>query len=181
MDWYLCENISGREDAYALLTYAVFHRWKLDRLPAVARTEGGKPYFPAFPQYQFNLSHSGSLALCALDEESVGADIEVIRPHHPRLDKRICSREELAWLNGQEDKSAALCHLWVRKEALVKQQGIGLTVPLRSIRVPLPPDSRLDDLFFHSLCTPKWCACACAHTPTFSLIHVSREELPPVH
>lgn len=178
MDWYLCENISGRKDAYALLSYAVRHRWKLDRLPAMARSEDGKPYFPAFPQYQFNLSHSGSLALCALDEDSVGTDIEVIRPHHPRLDRRICSEEELLWLNSQEDKTAALCHLWVRKEALVKQKGIGLTVPLRSIRVPLPPASRLDDLFFHSICTPEWCACACAHTPTFTLTRVSREELP---
>lgn len=180
MDWYLCENITGRKDAYALLSYAVRHRWKLDRLPAVARTEGGKPYFPAFPQYQFNLSHSGSLALCALDEEHIGTDIEVIRPHHPRLARRICSEKELSWLNTQEDRTAALCHLWVRKEALVKQQGIGLTVPLRSILVPLPPDSQLDDLHFHSIYTPEWCACACAHTPTFTLNRVCVEELPPV-
>ena len=180
MDWYLCENITGRKDAYALLSHAVRRRWKLDNLPVIARSEGGKPYFPAFPQYQFNLSHSGSLALCALDEESIGTDIEVIRPHHPRLDQRICSEEELVWLSTQEDKTAALCHLWVRKEALVKQQGIGLTVPLRSIRVPLPPDSRLDGLYFHSIHTPDWCACACTHSPAFTLTHVAGEELPRV-
>lgn len=177
MDLYLCENTTRREDAYALLAHAVRRRWGLDTLPVMARGEHGKPYFPAFPQYHFNLSHSGSLALCALDERSVGADIEVIRPHHPKLAQRICSRSELAWLEGQEDKISALCQLWTRKEALVKHRGTGLTVPLRSIRVPLPPAAEQDGLHFYSLATAQFCLCACGHAPASSPVLVDAQEI----
>ena len=177
MELYLCQSISRREDAYALLTYAVHRRWGLKELPDLARTENGKPYFPDFPQYHFNLSHSGSFALCALDEHTVGADIEVIRPHHPNLAQRICSAEELEWLESQPDRVVALCQLWARKEALVKYQGTGLTVPLRQIRVPLSPARKQDDLIFHTITTQSFCLCVCGHTVPNSLVNVSPEEI----
>ena len=58
MDLYLCPDISKREDVYALLAWAVRRRWGLERLPELARGDHGKPCFPAFPQYHFNLSHN---------------------------------------------------------------------------------------------------------------------------
>ncbi len=177
MDLYLCQNMTRQEDAYALLSYAVGHRWGLNALPTIARGDRGKPHFPDFPQYHFNLSHSGSLALCVLDEHPVGADIERIRPHHPRLAQRICSPEELDWLKEQPDKTSALCQLWTCKEALVKHHGTGLTVPLRSIRVPLPPVAQLDGLHFHSLATAEFCLCTCGHSPAAPLISVNMEEI----
>ena len=177
MDLYLCNEITRREDAYALLAFAARLRWGLEQLPAIARSEQGKPFFPNFPQYQFNLSHSGSFALCALDEHPVGADIEVIRPHHPKLARRICSPEEQNWLNEQHDQTPALCQLWTAKEALVKYHGIGLTVPLREIRVPLPPLHKQDDLMFQSICTQSFCLCVCGHTTPASLVTVLQEEI----
>lgn len=177
MDLYLCNEITRREDAYALLAFAARRRWGLEQLPAIARSEQGKPFFPDFPQYQFNLSHSGNFALCALDEYPVGADIEVIRPHHPKLAQRICCTEELNWLNRQHDKISALCQLWTGKEALVKYRGTGLTVPLRNICVPLPPHGKQDDLVFHSICTQSFCLCVCGHTTPASLVTVLQEEI----
>lgn len=177
MDLYLCKNTARREDAYALLAYAVRRRWGLESLPTITRGKQGKPHFPTFPQYHFNLSHSGSVALCVLDDHPVGADIEVIRPHHPRLAQRICSRSELAWLDKQNEKNPVLCQLWTLKEALVKHQGTGLTVPMRSIRVPLPPAAEQDGLMFHSLVTPEFCLCACGHTPAAPLLAVSLGEI----
>ncbi len=177
MELYLCPNISRREDAYALLAWSVRRRWGMDRLPDLARSEQGKPFFPAFPQYHFNLSHSSSLTLCALDELPVGADIEVIRPHHPNLARRICSAEELAWLEGQKDTLSALCQLWTRKEALVKYRGTGLNMPLREICVPLPPAGEVNSLFFHTIGTKAWCACVCGHTEPAPLITVRWEEI----
>lgn len=177
MELYLCEAITRREDAYALLAYAARRRWGLEQLPAIARHEQGKPFFPAHPGYHFNLSHSGTLALCALDDQPVGADMEVIRPHHPKLAQRICSEEELAWLENQPDQLSALCQLWTCKEALVKYHGTGLTVPLRSIRVPLPPVSKQDHLHFHSMVTRNWCACICGHSTATPLVIVPPEEI----
>lgn len=177
MELYLCQNISRREDAYSLLAYAVRHRWGLNKLPAIARTPKGKPHFPDHPDFHFNLSHSIHYALCALDEHPVGTDIEVIRPHHPHLSHRICSAEELAWLEGQEDSLSALCQLWTRKEALVKYHGTGLTVPLRSIRIPLPPAGELDSLLFHAVTTAEFCLCACGHTAAERIVFLTWEEI----
>lgn len=177
MELYLCEHITRKEDSYSLLAYAVRRRWGLNELPAISRAEDGKPHFSAHPQYHFNLSHSGTLALCVLDEHPVGADIEVIRPHHPKLAQRICSAEELTWLDKQNDTICALCQLWTHKEALVKYRGTGLTVPLRSIRVPLPPAVQQDDLYFHSIVTQGWCVCVCGHTAPAPLVTVPPEEI----
>lgn len=177
MELYLCQNIARREDAYVLLAYAVRRRWGLNELPALTRNEHGKPFFPDFPQFHFNLSHSGPLALCVLDVCPVGADIECIRPHHPNLAQRICCAEELAWLEKQDDQISALCQLWTRKEALVKYLGTGLTLPLRSIRIPLPPTAQQDDLYFHPIVTQDWCACVCGHTTPASLVTVPPEEI----
>lgn len=176
MQLYLCENLS-RQNAYALLAHAAHLHWGLETLPPIARAEGGKPYFPAFPHCHFNLSHSGTLVLCALDEQPVGVDIECIRPHHPNLARRICSEQELAWLEQQEDSISALCQLWTRKEALVKYQGTGLTVPTRSISVPLPPCTQQDGLHFHCLVTERWCACVCTHSAAAPLVTLSPEEI----
>jgi 4'-phosphopantetheinyl transferase len=164
MDLYLCENISRREDAYTLLAYAARRRWGLGQLPAIARAEQGKPFFPAFPNYHFNLSHSGRFALCVLDEQPVGADIEAIRPHHPKLSRRICSELELAWLEEQQNKTTALCQLWAGKEALAKHHGTGLTVPLRSLCPPLSPAARQDGLLFHRITTPEYSLCVCGRS-----------------
>lgn len=177
MELYLCEHITKKEDAYTLLAYAVRQHWGLNQLPPIARTEGGKPYFPTHPQYHFNLSHSGCFALCALDDQPVGADIEVIRPHHPKLAQRICAEDELNWLAEQTDKTTALCQLWTDKEALVKYHGTGLTVPLREIQSPLPSVTGQAGLLFHRILTPEFCLCVCGHTHLEALATVSREEI----
>jgi len=179
MDLYLCNGITRREDAYALLACAARRRWGFDPLPPFARHEHGKPYFSDHPHCHFNLSHSGSFALCALDEYPVGADLEVIRPHHPKLAQRICSTEELDWLDIQPDKTAALCQLWTRKEALVKYTGTGLTVPLREICVPLSSDAVQGGLHFYSQTTPEFCLCVCGHTALQTILSLSREEISP--
>ena len=177
MDLYLCEGITRQEDAYTLLAYAVRRRWGLEQLPAIARGEHKKPYFPNHPHIHFNLSHSGPVALCAVDDRAVGADIEVIRPHHHALPQRICTQWELAWLEEQSDPVFALCQLWVRKEALAKYRGTGLTVPLRSLCVPLPPAGECHEPGFYSFAARNWCACVCGHSAPSPLVTVPPEEI----
>lgn len=177
MDLYLLETASPREDAYTVLACAARRRWAFESLPSIARHEQSKPYFPDHPHCHFNLSHSGCFALCAVDEHPVGTDIEIIRPHHPKLAQRICNAEELVWLEQQPDKITALCQLWTRKEALVKYTGTGLTIPLREIRVPLPPVAEQNGLQFYSVTTPDFCLCTCGHTAPQSIISLAREEI----
>lgn len=176
MELFLCENISRQEDAYSLLAYAAHRRWGLEQLPAIARADGGKPFFPAHPHCHFNLSHRGTLALCAVDDAPVGVDIEVVRPHHPKLAERICSPEELAWADRQSDRTHALLRLWTAKESRVKYTGTGLTVPLRSIAVPLPPADRMNDLHFFYIQGENWLLSCCGHSLPNAVQILSREE-----
>ena len=178
MELFLCPDIANHADAYALLAHAVRQAYSLDNLPTIIRSEQGKPFFQHHPQLQFNLSHSGSFALCALDDFPVGVDIEVIRPHHPRLAERICSPTEREWVMAQPDPHRTLISLWTKKEARVKQDGCGLTVPLREIAVPLTDESaNLDGLHFHSLSGDDWVGAVCGHSVPYSIHTICSSEL----
>ena len=60
---YGAAGLLHRRQAYLLLLQGIRLHWGVEQLPALARGKRGKPYFPDFPDYHFNLSHSGSLAL----------------------------------------------------------------------------------------------------------------------
>ena len=95
---YGARDLTARSQARDLLAQAAAAEWGLSPLPDIARHPGGKPYFPDHPSLHFNLSHSGGLALCALDAAPVGVDIQVVKTLRPALPRRVCSPEELAWL-----------------------------------------------------------------------------------
>ena len=61
----------GTGDAYALLEALLRTEYGLERLPALARDGGGKPFFPARPELRFNVSHSGGLILCGAGAAAV--------------------------------------------------------------------------------------------------------------
>jgi phosphopantetheinyl transferase len=97
---------------------------------------GGKPVL-ADRALEFNLSHSGELALVAVSRHlQVGVDLE-----HPRsfrneagMARRICGARELEHLAQAADDDELL-RLWVRKEAVVKATGEGLVHPVNQIDV----------------------------------------------
>jgi 4'-phosphopantetheinyl transferase EntD len=101
-----------------------------------ATLPGGKPIL-ADGTLEFNLSHSGELALIAVSRElQVGVDLE-----HPRsfrnaagMARRICTMRELEHLAQAQDEDELL-RLWVRKEAVVKATGEGLVRPVNQIDV----------------------------------------------
>ena len=99
----------------------------------------GKPYAPGFP-VEFNVSHSGALAVCAADGPGrpLGIDVERIEPISLSVAKRVCSAEELRALFGHEPAREEFVRtedpelllrfytLWTRKEAYVKCTGEGI-------------------------------------------------------
>lgn len=164
---YGVRGLKRREEARELLALAVREEWGLACLPGIARLPGGKPCFPEHPRLQFNLSHSGALALCALDTGPVGVDIQVVKGWRGNLFRRVCAPEELAWLEEQQDPGPAFALLWALKESRVKESGQGLTVSIRDIRVPLPDACPciLDGLYFRTYPGEGWAAAACGHAP----------------
>ena len=104
------DNLSRREQARELLAWGAERYWGLTPLPELEAGERGKPWFPSCPQNHFNLSHSGSFALCALSDQPVGVDIQEMRAAwRPSLVERTCSPEERAWLASLGDRGVGLC------------------------------------------------------------------------
>lgn len=106
--------------------------------PGIIRTSDG-------PDIQFNLAHSGPLALLAVTlERAVGVDIERIRPEVEceELARRYFSPRETAALDAlpAAQRRGAFFAGWTRKEAYLKAQGLGLAIPLDEFSVSLPPD-----------------------------------------
>ena len=94
----------------------------------------------------FNLSHSGELALLALNpSQPLGVDVERLRPVTDALkiaQRFFSANEQEALLQTTENqRDEAFMRCWTRKEAYIKAIGGGLSIPLHSFDVTLdqPP------------------------------------------
>ena len=101
----------------------------------------GKPYIVAEAAQRaihFSFSRSGELGLLAVSSGGpVGVDLQAVEVCSDAAGSTILSAEEQA-IVGRADasaRSAAMLRCWVRKEALLKAEGCGLTVPMRSFSV----------------------------------------------
>jgi len=99
----------------------------------------GKPALaePNELQLQFNMSHSGSLALFAVTSgRDVGIDVEQIRsvPKALELARRFFSAEEARPLSmlEQTERDRAFLSLWVKREAHAKALGVSIWRSLAS-------------------------------------------------
>ncbi len=99
--------------------------------PRITAGEHGKPTWDAEGLF-FNLSHSGSIAACAIADRPVGLDVQEACEYREALVRRFFSPEEQAFLAAASDKDRAFGLVWSRKEAYVKALGTGFTIPLAS-------------------------------------------------
>ncbi len=104
----------------------------------------GKPYLnEPEPRIQFNLAHSGELALAAITKEGeIGADIEIHRGMPEGVARRFFSAAENAALTSlpPRERERAFFRCWTRKEAFLKATGEGLSFGLDNFTVSLLPD-----------------------------------------
>ena len=114
---------------------------------AFAANTHGKPALapPEHAWLQFNLTHSGDLALVAVTRgRPIGIDVEhKIPPDDPaRLVEQFFSENENAAFNAlpESQREAAFFTGWTRKEAYIKALGEGLSTPLDQFDVSLAPD-----------------------------------------
>lgn len=105
--------------------------WALGQAGATDLTlsygENGKPRLVHHPDIHFSLSHSGTLAVCAVADRAVGVDVERPRRVDGALVRRVLTAAEQAWLAQQANKEAAFIRLWTRKESFLKLTGQGLS------------------------------------------------------
>lgn len=93
---------------------------------------------------QFNLSHAGEMMLIGVTRgRAIGVDIEQVRSLSDMLGiaTSFFSARENAMLAAvpAAQKELAFFNCWTRKEAYVKAQGQGLSIPLDSFDVTLIP------------------------------------------
>ena len=106
-------------------------------------SEHRKPFLqsPGQDKLQFNLAHSDEIALYAIGlNQAIGVDIEKIQSTYDEaVAARFFSQDENIALQSQpkETQHAAFYRVWARKEAIVKAEGKGLSIPLSSFSVTL--------------------------------------------
>jgi 4'-phosphopantetheinyl transferase len=94
---------------------------------------------------RFNLTHSHGLALLAVTRgRDIGIDVEHLRDMErdgEPLAERFFSPRETAVLRSlpPEQRREAFFHCWTRKEAYIKANGKGLSLPLDQFDVTLRP------------------------------------------
>jgi 4'-phosphopantetheinyl transferase len=93
----------------------------------------------------FNVSHSGEVALLAFVRgRGIGVDVEYMRREleFEKVAERVFSYEELTALRNTpaEHRREAFFNGWARKEAYIKANGQGVSLPLDEIVVSIAPD-----------------------------------------
>ena len=103
-------------------------------------TANGKPELAESRDLHFNLSHSEGVTVFALARHrQVGVDVERIRENTDAIElaERFFSAKEVHWLRSQPQSEIASSFFscWTAKEAYIKAQGEGLSLPLGSFGV----------------------------------------------
>jgi 4'-phosphopantetheinyl transferase len=114
--------------------------------PALVRSPGERTL-------EFNLAHSGGVALVAIaDATPLGVDVEEIRPLPDRdaIATRFFHPTESAELAAlaETDRDPAFFRTWTRKEAVTKALGRGLSLDLNVFRISRVAGRDLEVRFF---------------------------------
>jgi 4'-phosphopantetheinyl transferase len=105
---------------------------------SVSVATNGRPYQEG-QRVQFNLSHSRDRAVLALSRDpalidGLGVDLEWVgrTVDVGAIGRRFFTAQEHAWIGSD---AARFFHVWTRKEAVLKSNGVGLRVELDSFDV----------------------------------------------
>ena len=110
----------------------------------------GKPFLANSPGIHFNVSHSGNYVACALADEPVGIDIELINPPDPKIAERFFAPDERAYISAS-DPTVSFYEVWTKKESRIKWEGRGLSKPLPSFSVFEPEPNTSTQPVYHKV------------------------------
>lgn len=98
----------------------------------LALNEHGKPYAVGSDKY-FSVSHSGGCAVIAVDDREIGVDVEKLPEKDcMKIAGRFYHPNELAYVKSAQEPARAFTRIWTRKEAYLKQLGIGIAADLKA-------------------------------------------------
>lgn len=110
-------------------------------------TEYGKPFIEQCPVC-FNISHAGNCVVCVLstDKKTIGIDVEKIEPVNLYEFKNIWTVNE--WEEIYNGNLETFYQYWTCKEAIIKADGKGLSIPLNMIEVRRPLGFFQDTVYY---------------------------------
>ena len=97
--------------------------------PVFETSERGKPYIKGNEKTAFNISHSGEyvvLAFISDTDAAVGIDVQKKKPLQERTVKKILCEKEAG-------RHLDMLSLWAVKEAFIKWDGRGLSIPFTEL------------------------------------------------
>ena len=118
---------------YLLLMDGLREEYGIQTPPVFDYTAEGKPFILGRPDIHFSFSHSGNVALCALSDQPVGADVEVPRKITPSLVSYTMNDREQEQINASADPALRFLYFWTRKEALLKLTGEGIRNDMKQV------------------------------------------------
>ena len=92
----------------------------------------------------FNLSHSGTYALCSVAEKGVqlGCDIETLKPAKMKIVGRYFGEQEKEAMEKATNMDEGFCRIWVLKESFMKAVRLGLGLDMREFEVGFDSEDR---------------------------------------
>lgn len=133
------------------------------------RNRYGKPFLQDYNLY-FNISHSGSLVICAVDYYEIGVDVEKVVPRKLCSLISLFSNKEQNYLMemAQEEQLIGFYKIWTCKESYIKALGVSLNKEiLKNLDIIGDVDStsrlngfylktfQLDEKYIISLCSKQ--------------------------
>lgn len=117
----------------------------------------GKPFLRSHPACHFNISHAKNYVVGAVGCSPVGIDVEAIGQMNGGVTDRFFTSQEKQYLfdHPNSERPSAFCRIWTRKEAYIKREGGGLSIPLNSVNVL----DAMDDTHFHLIFENKEAVC----------------------
>ena len=120
-----CQSLGSR-----LLLKCFFKKFpEYDFEKEICTGKTGKPYFKNCSVLHFSLSHSGTIALCAVSSCEIGADVQALWNFSEKICEKYFSQEELTYVksaDSDKEKEKRMARIWALKESYVKMTGEGI-------------------------------------------------------
>lgn len=154
----LAEYRSGnRERGYRTVSFLSLSKEDLsdDGLLLTERSRGGKPFLSHFPEFHYNLSHSGNRVMLAVCDTETGCDVQQIGKHGVKLAKRCFSPSEFAYYEAgeEEERAGRFARIWAKKESFLKAIGVGIATDMTAFSTV---DERGGDCLVQFLAEGHW-------------------------
>ena len=148
-----------------------------EELAGQSKSANGKPFFPAYPDFHYNISHSGDYVVCAYSAQPIGIDIQQIPDKARRaasIAEHFFSDREAAALQDLPDfeMRRLFTRFWTSRESYIKLTGRGLAEPFKSFYPDLSAgriysdNERSREIYITECKAPEgYCMSTCSYTP----------------